>query len=59
MILPNFDEKEYMNQLEEDEDSADAILAPVNEIAQLTKEAKKTTTEEAREDAAQDPTIEL
>ena len=39
MILPDFDEEEYMNWPEEDEDAAYAIVASVNEAAQFTEEA--------------------
>ena len=58
MILPSFDE-EYMNQLEKDKDAADAVIALVNEAAKLVEVARKIITEETREDAAQDPPIEL
>ena len=39
MILPDFDEEEYMTWPEEDEDAAYAIVASVNEAAQFTEEA--------------------
>ena len=59
MILPDFDDEEYMNRLEEDKDAADAVVPPINEVAQLTKESEKTNAKEAGEDAAHDPPPEL
>ena len=47
MILPGFDEEEYMNRLKDDEDVADDVMAPSNEGVQLTKEVGETTTEVA------------
>ena len=67
MILPSFDEEEYMNRMKEDQDVANAVVPPVNEADKPVKEAGKTTTEEIRkttaegtgEDAARDPLPEL
>ncbi|GFS32684.1 hypothetical protein Acr_00g0024020 [Actinidia rufa] len=75
MILPGFDEDEYMNRPDEDEDISEPILArdmaPTNEAANLAEEARKTiaevygerSVEETRrddgEDASRDPPPEL
>ena len=37
----------------------DGGKAPTNEVAKTIKEAGKTSAEEAREDAAQDPPLQL
>ena len=58
MIFLGFD-KEYMNQSEESEDVVDDIVAPINEAAKLAEEREKTIAEEAGEDEAQDPPLEL
>ena len=59
VILPDFDEEEYMKRSKKDKDVADAVVPPVNEIAQLTEEAGRTNAEEAGEDETQDSPLEL
>ncbi|PSS07836.1 Cortactin-binding protein like [Actinidia chinensis var. chinensis] len=75
MILPGFDEEEYMNRPDEDEDISEPIhareMAPTNEDANLAEEARKTIAEvygersveeigrDDGEDASRDPPPEL
>ena len=59
MILPDFDEKEYVNRLEDDEDVPGIVVAPINEVTNLEEEvmrmavegSEEMSTEETREDA--------
>ena len=53
IILPGFDEEEYVNRPKEDE-VVDEVVDPSNEAAQLADEAGQTTVEGTGEDATQD-----
>ena len=53
MILPSFDEEEYMNRPKENEDAADNVVPSVNEAEKLAKEVGNTTMGETRETTAQ------
>ncbi|GFY85506.1 hypothetical protein Acr_04g0002440 [Actinidia rufa] len=63
LILPGFDELEYVNRPKEGENATDVVVPLVNEAANLTEVAEKAAMEEsvegikeeAREDVAQDP----
>ena len=71
IIMPGFDEEEYVNRLEENEDAADAIVVSSNEAANLVEEVGITVVEasvektakepgeDTREDVNQDPPPEL
>ena len=53
IVLPGFDDEEYVNRSKEDK-SANDVVVPSNEVAQLADEAGQTTIEGTGEDAALD-----
>ncbi|GFZ10859.1 hypothetical protein Acr_22g0002570 [Actinidia rufa] len=67
LILPNFQELEYVNRPNKDENADDAVVALGNDAANLIEEAQRIAvegfgeenTEEAREDIAQDLPLKL
>ena len=55
IILPDFDEEEYINRSKEDEDAADATMALGNEASNLMEEAGRTVAKAFREKATEEP----
>ena len=67
LVLPNFDDEEYVNHPEEDDDALDVHVAPGNEAVNPTGEVGRTiaegsgekTTKEDGGDATRDPLPKL
>ena len=54
IVLPSFNEEEYINRSEEEEEATDDVVSLSNKVAQLADEARQTAIEGTGEDAILD-----